>query len=392
MASTRILDCIGASSTDIVRLSLLLQAAAHRLQDIWEWGPEEEAEVVLIDATNPKGAAALQRSRHRGVYFALLIDRDAPNPSSHYLRRPVDFEELISLLNDGMKRTVVPLALLDRNENFFEVDLDPVDTDDTPLMEFTPPSTAIDHDLDGFESLFRRDPLAHKPRFVIPGKLDDGIGVAPAEHTGSEARAEAHRNPFMPAGAPVAGKETMLRPDLKASFSDSKSHPLGSYLESALLGGPARIQLPDAPALVLDPKERLFHATGRLTALEPYFKQPLRMGDWERLTNVEMVELRRRIPAKPYLRLAWMDRYLHSNGYLASHLDPGGTYRLTRWLELAQDYPRAARVGRSMIAAQRLDEIARASDMSMAEIFDVVNAYEAIGYVDWTHRPRAQRA
>ena len=85
-----------------------------------------------------------------------------------------------------------------------------------------------------------------------------------------------------------------------------------------------------------------------------------------------------------------MDRFLGSNGYLAPHLDPGGLYRLTRWLELAQDYPRAFRIGANMIVPQRLGDIAHVSEVSLAEVFDVVNAYEAIGYVEWSRRQRSR--
>jgi hypothetical protein len=84
----------------------------------------------------------------------------------------------------------------------------------------------------------------------------------------------------------------------------------------------------------------------------------------------------------------WMQRYVTSNGYLGSHLDPAGTYRLTDWLDIEQDYPRAFRIGANMLNPQRLDEIARISGVAIAEVFDVVNAYEAIGYVVWQRRER----
>jgi len=392
MASTRIIDCIGASSTDIVRLGLLLRAAEDRLDDHWEWGPEEEAEVILVDAEHPKGAAALQRCRKRGVYFAELIAPDAPAPPHLYLRRPVEFQDLVDLLNDGMARTVAPLTLISRGENFFEMDLEPIE-DDSPLPDFTPPSTASDPLDPQFEELFRRDPLANTSSYLLPGKLSEHtrLEFIKTTTTRSETRADIDRNPFLPPAQSDANVDPSFRRGFKPSLDDGKTHPLGNYLDTALLGGPARIQLPGAPALVLDPKDRLFHAEGRLSALEPYARAPLRIGDWERLTNTEMIAIRQRIPAKPYLRLAFLERFVHSNGYLASHLDPGGSYRLTRWLELAQDYPHAARVARHMMTAQRLGDVAKASELPLAEVFDVINAYDAIGFLEWTHRPRSDR-
>jgi len=41
-----------------------------------------------------------------------------------------------------------------------------------------------------------------------------------------------------------------------------------------------------------------------------------------------------------------------------------------------------------MVQPLRLDEIARLSEVQLAEVFDVVNAYEAIGHVVWKHRER----
>jgi hypothetical protein len=42
-----------------------------------------------------------------------------------------------------------------------------------------------------------------------------------------------------------------------------------------------------------------------------------------------------------------------------------------------------------MLQPGRLHEIAAASHASMADVFDVVNAYEAIGLIEW--QPRAPR-
>jgi hypothetical protein len=227
----------------------------------------------------------------------------------------------------------------------------------------------------------------------MPDKLESGVGVEYiAETTArSETRADATGNPFA-RGAPVDEFiDPSFRRELASREIEASSHALIDYLSGRLLGGPARIQLPSAPALVLDPKEQAYHSEGGLRALEAYVREPLRMDGWERLVNSELLALRERVPARPYLRLQWMSRFITSDGYLASHLDPGGTYRLTRWLELAHDYPRAFRAGSHMLKPLRLHEIARASDVTLAEVFDVVNAYEAIGYVEWNHRERIQR-
>ena len=86
-----------------------------------------------------------------------------------------------------------------------------------------------------------------------------------------------------------------------------------------------------------------------------------------------------------------MDSFIHSNGFLSKHFDPGGDYHLTKRLDFSLDYPRAYRVGALMNVPRKLHEIARVSAVGLAEVFDVINAYEAIGYVEWTPRVRAPR-
>ena len=79
-----------------------------------------------------------------------------------------------------------------------------------------------------------------------------------------------------------------------------------------------------------------------------------------------------------------MDTFIHSRGALSRRFDPEGTYRLSKRLDLSNDYPRALRISAQMSNPRRLDAIARASAADLAEVFDVVNAYEAIGYLEWT--------
>ena len=67
-------------------------------------------------------------------------------------------------------------------------------------------------------------------------------------------------------------------------------------------------------------------------------------------------------------------------------LDPGGTYRLKHWIELDRDVRQHQRVARAMMQPARLNEIATAAGVPMADVFDVVNAYHAIGLVEWEAR------
>ncbi len=393
MARTRIIECIGASDEDIAHLRLLLRTATTQLNDAWRWGPESKADLVIVDVRSLIGHSALPRTLQRGIACAQMIEADAPAPDGRYLRKPLRREDLVALLNGVVESTIVPLTIMTQGDDFFDMDLGESDAStELPSLHVAHARSDVEREHEAFEAMFRRDPLAEKPQILMPDKLGANVGV---EYIGGVTRRSATRaddnDPFARDGLDAASVDPTFRHDSEARAISDEAHPLSAYLTGRLLGGPARIVLPGTPALVLDPKEQVFHALGKLPLLEPYCRQPLRLDAWERLVNSELVGLRERVPARPYLRLQWLERYIGSNGYLATHLDPGGSYRLTRWLELAQEYPRAFRIGSNMIKPQRLDEIAHVSEIPLAEVFDVVNAYEAIGYIEWTHRVRTQR-
>ena len=395
MAGMRIIDCIGADDEDVAHLRLLLRTVASQLRDSWSWGQEDKADLVIVDARSLVGDAALRRTLQRGVACAQLVDAQAEAPEGRFLRKPPRREEFVALLNGIGKQGIAPMAVLSQGADFFLVDLGeyedasdelPIDTSRTGI-EYSP-----EHD--AFERLFMRDPSADTTQFLLPERLDTAASV---EYTGdgterSQSRADSYGNPFARDGVAAASINPAYRRDSEVNTGGDAEHPLRAYLAGQLLGGSARIVLPGSPALVLDPKEQVFHSEGGLAALAPYCVQPLRLDAWEVLVSSAMSALREHVPARPYLHLLWLDRYLSSGGRLASHLDTGGGYKLTkRLMGLVQDFPNAARIGSVMLKPRRLDEIARESGIDLMEVFDVVNAYEAIGYLEWTHRERQQR-
>jgi hypothetical protein len=396
MTRIRIIDCIGASDEDIAHIRLLLRSSTIHLVDRWRWGTEDNADIVVVDARSLIGDSALRRTQQRGIACARLIEAGDTAPDGRFLRKPLKREDLVGLLNGIGGSTVAPLSILTQGDDFFDLDLGEPDFSDIEELEWSlNPETAARREEtrrehEAFHEMLRRDPLADAPQFLMPEKLDEGVGVEFVRDTTarSASRAEATRHPYVGQGFDDSSVDPTFRREAGVPEDENAKHPLLDYLHTSLLGGPARIVLPDTPPLVLDPKNKVFHAEGRLPALEPYCRQPLRLGDWQRLVNSDMAALRQTVPERPYARLVWMERFIRSNGYLASHLDPGGTYKLTRWLELGSDYSRAFLVGANMMHPLKLHEIARASGVHLAEVFDVVNAYDAIGYLEWTHRER----
>jgi hypothetical protein len=392
MAREKIIACIGASDEDVAHLRLLLKTAGARLDAPWQWGHEEKADLVIVDTSSLAGSTALIRVNQRGVPCAELIDADAPEPEGLFLRKPMNRDAFVALLNGGSRPAVAPLTVLSQDDDFFMVDLGEYEDDgdanaELPSFQEVPQrNLPSSEELDAFEALFKRDELAETPLMLTPDKLEAKTGI---EYTGertARSSTNAHeRKPFINDSQSPLNVDPSLR-----SFSnvqDEGAHPLHAYLTGSLLGSPCRIALPGLPALVLDPKDQLFHAEGPLSALEEYCRRPLRRADWQPLMSSELRDVRERVPARSYPRLLWLDRMFSSDGYLSPHLDPAGSFRLLQAFEdIAEEYPRAHRIAQAMKAPLRLHEIVAESQTSMAEVFTVVSAYDAIGWVEWQLR------
>jgi hypothetical protein len=98
--------------------------------------------------------------------------------------------------------------------------------------------------------------------------------------------------------------------------------------------------------------------------------------------------VRKEVPARPFDLLRWYHALRTQPQKLSPHLDPGGIYRLRTPLELTKDHPRGARIAAAMGTPKGLAEIASASATSVVEVYGVVSAFDAIGYLDW--QPRAK--
>jgi hypothetical protein len=377
MANQRIIQCIGTSEEDMAHMRLLLRVAKAELRDSWSWGSESKADLVVVDARRLIGSSAMRRAIQRGVVCAQVIEENDARPAGQYLRRPFKRAAFVTLLNETAQGTAAVSDPERWNDEFFDLDLGAVDL--SKLEAEHPGAQAFaSNPAEGADKQEAREsmPSADAPANPV---TEESARDRDADSTGNA-----------PAGAAShdAALDAAYGEDAETHLDKDATYPLIYYLERGVLRGPVRIELPGAPALVLDPDEQVFLARGLLRMLEPYASEPLRFGDFKRLTHSELEVVRRTASARPYVRLIWMDSFLHSDGFLAKHLDPGGTYRLTDRLELTGDYPRAFRVGTHMTVPRKLHEIARLSAVGLAEVFDVVNAYESIGYVEWTTRER----
>ncbi|MBS0213216.1 MAG: hypothetical protein JSR26_08585 [Proteobacteria bacterium] len=359
MGKQQIIQSVGTNDEDTAHLRLLLRVVREELEDEWAWGTEAKANLVVVDPIRLIGEAAMRRANQRGVACVQLIGESDPKPAEGlYVRRPIGRAAFVAVLNLVSKGGPVAQVSEEWHDEFSELDLGGIDV-------------AV---LDSIQSS------------VVPGSA---TAAADAEPPPVQTVAPPVAAPAAPAPVPTATESAvhkqldgMLGGEVRKHIDPKARYPLIFYLERGVFSGPARIELPGIPALVLDPDEQVFLARGLLRMLEPYASEPLKFGDWKLLGDPEWEHVRRTASARPYVRLKWMDSYIHSDGFLAKHLDPNACYRLNNRLDLAGDYPRAFRVGTHMTVARKLHEVARMSAVGLDEVFNVINAYECIGYVE----------
>ena len=183
--------------------------------------------------------------------------------------------------------------------------------------------------------------------------------------------------------APPAGADT------RASFERPRGPRVCTDFNALLQRGPIAIERAGLPRLVIDPANGAFHANAPLSKLEPYVLDPIKPGECRQLPQSRLADVRASAPPQPVAQLHWLGALLRSNGCLGAHLDPGGTYRVKRWMSIYGEYRKQYRIATLMLRPLRLHEIARKAEATMIEVFDVVNAYDAIGLLQW--EPRASR-
>ena len=177
--------------------------------------------------------------------------------------------------------------------------------------------------------------------------------------------------------------------DTRACFQTPRVQRTCTDFDSLVQRGPLIIERQGLPRLVIDPAAGNYHANAPLSRLEPYFLDPLKASEYRQLPQSRLGEMRGTAPGRPLVHLHWMSALLRSNGCLGTHLDPGGTYKVQRWMSVYGEYRKQYRIATMMLRPLRLHEIARKADAKMVDVFDVVNAYDAIGLLEW--QPRKSR-
>jgi hypothetical protein len=384
----RIIEYIGVSEEERAHLRLLLRLLAPRLASRWRWGSENEADLLLVDPTSLPGEMARTRALESGVRCVVVSSAPQAVSGDFVLVRPLKPAELQQVLDAASaagEAVAAPRVVFDGVFDFDEV-VEPQGDWQAGFehMDFESPAPQPPPGIDEAEGLFRRDAMANKPSILMPDPLDPRTAVEWTGEAGVRSEMRMTRADIR-AGGGAPNIDPAMR---RIAPREDTWHWLVDYLAGEMLGGPSRIAPPGMPALVLDPKEQAYHCDAPLPELEPYFALQIRRSYWLPMTSASLAEARATARPQPYDRLRWLGALLAGNGSLARHLDPGGAYRLRQWFAIAKEYPQAYRISTAMLRPARLHEIAATSGLPMAEVFNVVNAWDAIGYLECQPRER----
>ncbi len=396
MTTDKYLVVIGLSDEDEAHLRLLMRRAAiDHLSHMWRWGSEDKADLVVIDPTTFAGQMARNRAFNSGKRCAVLGD-DALREHELRLPRPMKLEAVADLLNEVGAASafegaedIIPSArnFADPEEPAPAEQKEEAETEEIELnLESGEQREAMP--AQGLEDLLKPDSVAAKPTFGVPlGLKEETMETSSRFMTARREKRVADAGGGLKRNDRAPGEINLSAPPQLEPARNMVVTTLRDYLRGNLLGGPATLSLFGAPTLTLDPKARVYHSNSTsLQALAPYCKQALPQRDWHPLTTTELARVREQQPAQPYSRLLWLATLVQSGGRLAAHLDPGGRYRLKEGAFVETEVPTHARIGKVMQDMAKLNEIAAVSGASMTEVFDVINAYEAIHALETERR------
>lgn len=367
-----------------------MRKSAKDLSHVWRWGTDTQADLLIVDASNFAGQMARSRAKVTGMRVALVCDAEESTDGDPAFVRPFKTAEVLRILNLATDTAETLSSPARGEDDYYQSQTRSFgsDADLGELLMGDDESThwPVDSNVaPGLDELFRDNPLADLKMQLDKKTFDKNADV---EGSGEQTQRGAMRSDREreTQGVPLNAAAAARTPTRKQNIEDLSLHGLRAFLEGDLIASPVQIAWTNAGVLTLDPKNQVFHCAKSLPKLEVYSRESMRRSDWRVLSTAELHTIRESQDAQPYAKLIWLDVLLHANGQLASNLDPGGTFELSRWHNLVRDYPNIARITAALMQPARLHQVAAASGCEMSLVFDVVSAYDAIGWLKWTPR------
>lgn len=414
MPASRTLSIVGTTEETAAHIRLLLRMAGTRLKHRWELRDAPDADLAIIEPHDDVASSAIRtRCQAAGIPFAILCDREDIIVHGMALRRPLKVDQLVAILNTaGAMRTETDIVT-GLDADFYNTELgDLVPTGkggsvwdepehalpDVPLSRAVPADGA--EAADAFSLLVHGDPLI-EPEPEAP-LVDEDTQVEAALGGNSARQTLRREDAATRAAASLIGVTPLdvlpisvdpLYPSQKTtSPPPADTAALPALLREGAILSPVRISAEGLPDVVLDPKLRRFYTQGQLHELLPYADAGPDTVRHAAIAGSELARVREsRIP-RSFDELNWLFALAASHGRLDPRLDPGGSYSIRNPFVAAPELRAHGRIAALMTTSMPLHEVARASGARMEEVFDIVNAYHAIGRIDYTPRQRLQAA
>lgn len=380
MADLRTLACIGLNGFDRARLRLLLGEANPRLEAVWQLGQPEAADLLLLAEGSAEAEAAGMLARGRGVRCVRL--GSAASSGEEALPSGFDIDDLVRVLSTASAPSPTFRSLDATTPEFFEM----------PAVADAHPEPGIPEAVD-LERYFRRDSAEYTLENIVPYALQEDTSIEPVQREHVSSRAEVRgiaRNPYAQrVSAPAPSPQMFVHEPAAVSRSMSPDRrPLAEFLDGELLMAPSQIVREGAEPLILDPKNRMYMIVGDLVSADAYARAQFAESDFERLTTRELERWRALCEARPYLRLQWLLALRRGDGWLPRHLDPGGSYRVRRMLDLDAYFDDQIRIGQVLQDWHRLHEVSAQAGVDMQSVFNTIAAFDAIGWLETRPRER----
>lgn len=407
MPNDKIIAVVGVSEELTAHLRLLLRRAMPVLNQSWKWGAEDLADLVVVDPRDLAGQMARTRCQSAGVRCASILNEDDPEESGFTLRLPFKLEPFVEVMRGAARPTVTQSGKIEHaDEDFYfksNDDHGPADPDSNDFWtrararaeataaelkaeqqqkkQAARPDVAM-----GLDEMLKNNAQVQKQPQRPAVKLDDKVTIQAAPTSG--ARADKRQGDSVRG---ILGEKFSDEDMLKFAKDeiDQGERYLRDMLKGTEVSAPSQYQAESGPVLTLDPKNQVFHANVRLSRLADLCGKGIPLKALRVVTSKELNDIRAREQALPYADLLWLDVMVAGTGHLARNLDPAGTYKLKREVAVEPQYRNHGKIIAVMAGGmKRLNEIAQEAGVKMDDVFDLVNAYDAIGELEWLPRQR----
>lgn len=322
--TTKSICFAGLSKGEEAEITTQFRQANAQLGNAWTMAPEAEAAVVVIDMDSMYGQMSLMKALGAGKVVVALTSGSRAD-TDFLLQRPASAEALQGVLAAIAARA--PAA--------------------PPAPEAEPAPAAAAADL--------------APVAVAPAPIAAPTPTPAPAPTPTPAPSSA------PAPSPSPAPTPMPAPAASSAATEAR---LFDLLRPGGLAGPVRLQLPDAPDLVLDPASQQYFGGAALKPLLPYCSAVLPAP-----APVPAEQLAGLSGGQPLARLAWLCALASGHGALLPGFGPNDKYKLLKWPQTEREFPKHFRIATVMMKGPALlTEIAEQSGASLAEVIDFVNA------------------